>query len=137
MRYYSKVDKMIYIAFMVIQSYLVFLFGLFIVEGMYILLLIPTIIFVMMIHISKTTYYEFKDEYLLLKSGIFFARIRYDRIKRIFKKKQFPSGFALSNDQIHIRLANKRVIFGTYLISPVKRDEFYEELKKRCFFLVE
>ncbi|MFK5882749.1 MAG: PH domain-containing protein [Candidatus Izemoplasma sp.] len=135
MKYYSKVDKMVFIIFIVIEIYLVFLFGLFIYEGLYIMLPLPILIFSMMIHVSKTTYYQFKDEYLLLRSGIFFVRIRYERIKRIYKKKQFPSGFALSKDQVHIRLTNKGYILGTYLTSPLKRDEFYEELQKRCYFL--
>ena len=78
------------------------------------------------------TYYELKEDYLYCASGPFFERIPYDRIKSIRLTENLFSSFALSTKRLEIRQHGKGFITGTTYISPINRQEFYQELIKRC-----
>lgn len=78
------------------------------------------------------TYYEFREEYLFCKSGPFFENIKYDNIKSIKLTQNLFSSMALSSKRIEIRQHGKGYILGTTFISPMNRQEFINELIKRC-----
>jgi hypothetical protein len=78
------------------------------------------------------TYYELRDDYLYCRSGPFFERIAYEKIKSVRLYHSHLSSLALSAQQIEIRQHNKSYITGTTLISPENREEFLEELRSRC-----
>jgi hypothetical protein len=77
-------------------------------------------------------YYELRDDYLYCRSGPFFEKIAYERIKSVRLYHSHLSSLALSAQQIEIRQHNKSYITGTTLISPENREEFLEELRSRC-----
>jgi len=78
------------------------------------------------------SYYEFYEEYLYCKSGPFFERIPYDRIRSVRLAENMLSSMALSTKRIEIRQHGKGFIMGTTYISPVEREEFMLELVRRC-----
>lgn len=74
------------------------------------------------------TYYEFKEDYLLIKSGPFKEKLLYDEINKINFTKSLASSSALSTDRIEL-ICNGR--FGGY-VSPRNKNEFVEILKSKC-----
>ena len=74
------------------------------------------------------TFYEFRDTYLLLRSGPFFERIPYAKITSARKFKSMASSMALSNEMIELR-HGKNYVTGTTYISPGDRDGFIAQLK--------
>lgn len=87
---------------------------------------------VFLLWICYGTYYELRDEYLYCRSGPFFERIYYDKVKSIKLAENFWSSMALSSKRIEIKQHNKSFIMGTTYISPMNRENFFYELKKRC-----
>lgn len=78
------------------------------------------------------TYYEFREEYLYCRSGPFLEKIPYDCIKSVRLCENLLSSMALSSKRIEIRQHDKGFVTGTTYISPVNREEFLEELKRKC-----
>lgn len=91
---------------------------------------VPMICFVLWIYFG--TYYEFRDEYLYCRSGPFFEKIVYNKIKSVKLSQNMLSSMALSTKRIEIRQHGKGYITGTTYISPVNREEFMMELIRRC-----
>lgn len=85
-----------------------------------------------MLWIYFGTYYEFRDEYLYCRSGPFFEKIYYDKIKSVRLSNSPLASMALSTKRIEIKQHGKGFITGTTLVSPVNREEFIRELVKRC-----
>jgi len=97
------------------------------------LLVIPCIGLLLWIYFG--TFYEFKDEYLYCKSGPFTEKIHYDSIKSLKLCENLMSSMALSRQRIEIKQHKKNYITGTTYISPVNREDFLVELKRRCRYL--
>lgn len=91
---------------------------------------IPTAIFVAWMLFG--TYYELREEILYCRCGPFVEKIRYENIASIKLANGLLSSMALSSKRIEIRQKGKGFITGTTYISPLKREAFYDELKKRC-----
>ncbi len=91
---------------------------------------IPMLLFLFWIYFG--TYYEFRENYLLCKSGPFFEKIAYEKIKSVKLSENMLSSMALSTKQIEIRQHGKGYIMGTTFISPINREEFLQELESRC-----
>jgi uncharacterized membrane protein YobD (UPF0266 family) len=94
---------------------------------------IPVTAFLLWIYFG--TYYEFRNEYLYCRSGPFFEKIPYDKIKSVKLCENMLSSMALSSKRLEISQHGKGYITGTTMISPVNRDDFLSELKKRCRYL--
>lgn len=77
------------------------------------------------------TYYEFNEDYLLVKAGPSKEKIFYKDIKRINFKKSIVASSCLSTDRIEI-ICNGR--FGGY-VSPKEKEKFIEILKSKCINL--
>jgi len=99
-------------------------------RGLVALLMIPVAGFLGWLYFS--TYTVFQDDFLLCKSGPFTEKIRYADIKSLKLCRNFMSSMALARDRIEIRQHNKSYVSGTTYISPPQREQFLEELKKRC-----
>lgn len=97
------------------------------------LLVIPCIALLLWIYFG--TYYELREEVLYCKSGPFYEKIRYDSIKSIKLCENFMSSMALSRQRIEIKQHKKNYVVGTTYISPIDRDDFLHELKRRCHHL--
>lgn len=78
------------------------------------------------------TYYELKDDYLYCRSGPFFEKIPYEKIKSVELSQNLLSSMALSAKRIEIQQHGKGYFTGTTYISPVNREEFMLELIRRC-----
>lgn len=94
------------------------------------LLGVPVICFILWIYFG--TYYEFRDEYLYCRSGPFFEKIAYGKIKSVKLSRNLLSSMALSTKRIEIRQHGRGYITGTTYISPVNREAFMAELIGRC-----
>lgn len=91
---------------------------------------VPTFAFITWILLG--TYYELREEILYCRCGPFVEKIRYENIASIKLANGLLSSMALSSKRIEIRQKGKGFITGTTYISPLKREAFYDELKKRC-----
>lgn len=96
---------------------------------------IPVLIFILWIYFG--TWYELREDHLYCQSGPIRQRIKYDNIKSLKLSNNPLSSLALSIKRIEIREHNKGFMLGTTFISPKNREEFLEELKKRCHNLEE
>lgn len=74
-----------------------------------------------------TTYYILEEKELIIRSGPINKRIPYHEISSAHKTLNPLSSPALSLKRINITYQ-----FGMALISPKNRDEFLQELSKRC-----
>ncbi len=99
----------------------------------FLVVILPMVIFMAWILIGS--YYEFQEDLLFIKLGPLFGKIKYDNIKSLALKKNWVSSMALSSKRIEIKEHKKGYIMGTTYISPVNREEFYEDLKRRCYYL--
>lgn len=102
--------------------------------GMWLTLLIFIPIDVLFVICTFGTYYEFHDDYLEVRCGYFFHEdIPYHDI-RSFKETHNPLGSCgLSLDRLDIIYKAQKGRNGNseVLISPVKKQEFIQELEKR------
>ncbi|WP_051188612.1 PH domain-containing protein [Proteocatella sphenisci] len=132
MRVKSKID--FWLKIIILGSVLIMLFSMMIVPQnekiIGYLVGVPMICFMLWIYFG--TYYEFRDEYLYCRSGPFFERIIYDKIKSVKLSQNMLSSMALSTKRIEIRQHGKGYITGTTFISPMNREEFMKELIRRC-----
>lgn len=90
----------------------------------------PSLIFILWIYLG--TYYELRDNYLYCRSGPFFEKIPYDKIKSLRLYHSILGSMALSTRRIEIRQHGKGYIRGTTDISPVNPEAFLAELARRC-----
>ncbi len=79
-----------------------------------------------MITIWYNTYYELKEEYLLVHFGVLRDKIYYKDITNLEKSRSILSSYALSRDRIAIYTQGKLKAF----ISPLDRENFLYELSK-------
>lgn len=134
MKYYSKIDLwykiLISIVIIILLTSLIMLIFTFRnIESLFaIIIIIPIIAF--LLSLTLNTYYEFKDDYLYCRSGIFVERIKYKDIKSVKKSKNMLSSMALSRDRIEIKTSDN-IFTGLTYISPVNQDEFLEILNKK------
>ena len=91
---------------------------------------IPMICLLLWIYFGS--FFEFRETYLLCRIGPFFQKIEYEKIKSIKLSESIPMSMALSRERIEITQHGVGFILGTTYISPMNRDEFFIELKKRC-----
>ncbi|OUQ29132.1 PH domain-containing protein [Massilimicrobiota sp. An134] len=138
MRYYSKIGViwMIAIAVIVWCNYMLLKPVTWRLDdwGMWLTLLIFIPIDVLFVICTFWTYYEFHDDYLEVRNGYFFHEdILYHDI-RSFKETHNPLGSCgLSLDRLDIIYKAQKGRNGNseVLISPVKKQEFIQELEKR------
>lgn len=132
MRIKSEVDMwfkyIIYITIMILLGCLLIVPK----ERLMITLAISAVSIAFLLWILKSTYYEFRENYLYCRSGPFFEKIHYANIRYARLSNNKLSSMALSSKRIEIRQHNKGYFLGTTMISPVNREEFLQELLKRC-----
>lgn len=134
LRFKTKIDIWIKAYFVAVELYFGFLIVTFIVDELYTLLVIPVGIGILLVDILRRSQYDFKETHLLIRSGIFFMRIKYEEIESVKYKKGIMRNFALSSDQLIIKIKNKGNILGRTFVSPNNREDFIIELKKYCNF---
>lgn len=78
--------------------------------------------------------YVFKEEYLYLRAGFLFTRIRYEDIESYREVKglmDVVSGFNILNSTNAIAILSQKVVLGEVKISPADRVGFLCELERR------
>jgi hypothetical protein len=96
----------------------------------YILIILPINIF--LLWMLYDTYLEFRDEELYVKLGPIFGRVKYDNIKSISFVKSYLSSLAMTNKRVFIKVHHKTWIKGDIQVGPKEREEFVDELIRRC-----
>ncbi len=91
---------------------------------------IPVLVFLLWIYFG--TWYELRDDHLYCRSGPFSERISYEAIRSVRLSQNVLSSLALSLRRIEIKQHGKGYLMGTTFISPVNRQEFLQELARRC-----
>lgn len=142
-RYRSKIGIMWFITIvgMIFCNYMLFELVTWRLDdwGMWLTLLIFIPIDVLFVICTFWTYYEFHDDYLEVRNGYFFHEdIPYHDI-RSFKETHNPLGSCgLSLDRLDIIYKAQKGRNGNseVLISPVKKQEFIQELEKRSHIFV-
>lgn len=94
--------------------------------------IISVLVIAFLLSLYFYTFYEMRKTYLYCRSGPFFEKIDYDRIKSLRLCGNFSSSMALSMKRIEIKQHGKGFITGTTYISPVNREEFLKKLKCHC-----
>ncbi|MBF7095908.1 PH domain-containing protein [Alkalibacter mobilis] len=94
---------------------------------------IPMIISLLWIYYGS--YFEIRDTYLLCKVGPFSERIYYDQVESVKMGEGILISMALSREYIEIKHSKKRNDLVITYISPLDREEFVKELRKRCYNL--
>jgi uncharacterized membrane protein YdbT with pleckstrin-like domain len=134
MKYYSKIDLWYKILISIVIIILIASLVILIFTNKSIDVIFAGIIIVLILafilSITFNTYYEFKDDYLYCRSGIFSEKIKYKDIKSVKKSNNMFSSMALSRDRIEIKTSNN-IFLGLTYISPFNQDEFMEMLSKR------
>ena len=134
MRYKLKID--FWLRAMLHFIVLMFVPIIFIVpaEERYIMV-IMTALMAIIIYPLFYGYYEFRDEELYMQISVFHAKVKYENIKSIELCKNWKSSMAMCYERIEIKEHNKGYFLGTTNLGPKEREEFYYELKRRCFNL--
>ena len=136
MRYKMKID--LWIGILLFGSVFMFVPLVFIVpaDERWVVALTGTImaIFILPFYYG---YHELNEDAVFTRLGFFKQTVKYEKIKSIRMCTNWLSSMAMTGKRIEIKEHNKGTIRGTTYIGPVNREEFYEELKRRCYNLEE
>lgn len=136
MRYSAKIDLWIKLLFYF--SIATIIFPVFTIPSeemiFYLLAVLPITVFILWMLFGS--FYEFKDEYLHLRIGPISRKITYDNIKSISNKRNWSSSMAMTNDRVFIELHHKTMFKSDVQVGPLDKEEFTDELRRRCKKLV-
>lgn len=76
--------------------------------------------------------YVFHDDFLFVRGGPFRSRIPYSQITRINETNQVFAGYRILSSRDALEIHYRTGILGSIIISPERKKEFINELKKRC-----
>lgn len=132
MRYEVKIDLWIKL---LIYFTVVITLGpaIFIPKGevlIYIIITLPICVF--MLWMLYGAYLELKEDELYIKLGPIYGRVKYENIKSITLTKSYLSSYAMTNKRVFIKVHNKTWIKGDVQVGPKDREEFVDDLKRRC-----
>lgn len=82
--------------------------------------------------VTFTIQYVFKETHLFVKAGPFRSRIPYDTILKVTPTRDIFTGYRLLSSRDALELINNKTMFGTVKISPEGQSAFIAELQKRC-----
>jgi hypothetical protein len=132
-----KAKKDVWISLIMILLMMTFIFSVIIVPSeerwIVIIMIVPVAVFLGWLYFG--TFYEFKENVLVCRSGPFSEKIPYDNIRSLKLCRNFMSSMALSRDRIEIKQHGKGYVSGTTYISPLDRERFFDQLKQRCHFI--
>nr|WP_318540865.1 PH domain-containing protein [Terribacillus saccharophilus] len=91
--------------------------------------LIPAGVILWSVFSIKYVYYQ---DFLLVKGGPYKSRILYEDITKITSSNNIFSGYRILSARDAIEIYSKQAFWGSVTISPMCKEEFISELKKRC-----
>lgn len=98
--------------------------------------LITTLILFIMIGfilwISFSIKYIFTNQYLLVKGGPIKSKILYENITKLSPTTDVFTGYRILSARDALEVYYKNAMLGSVKISPENKQEFIDELKKRC-----
>lgn len=141
-KFTSKIDHTFKVIFLAIFIFLVVIFSIvFAIEGdslsmkdFIVAIGICSFLMGLLLWLAFDITYEFKKEYLYLRAGFLFTRIRYEEIESYRHLDGFmdvTSGFNLLSSTKGIAIMSQKVLLGEVKISPTDIDRFIQELEKR------
>lgn len=75
--------------------------------------------------------YEFKEEVLFVKGGMFRSKIRYEEITQITRHPNLWVGYRLISSRDAIEIHYRIGAIGSVVVSPADQERFIEELIRR------
>ncbi|AIF66504.1 PH domain-containing protein [Terribacillus saccharophilus] len=91
--------------------------------------LIPAGVILWSVFSIKYVYYQ---DFLLVQGGPYKSRILYEDITKITSSNNIFSGYRILSARDAIDIYSKQAFWGSVTISPMCKEEFISELKKRC-----
>lgn len=91
--------------------------------------LIPAGVILWSVFSIKYVYYQ---DFLLVQGGPYKSRILYEDITKITSSNNIFSGYRILLARDAIDIYSKQAFWGSVTISPMCKEEFISELKKRC-----
>lgn len=91
--------------------------------------LIPAGVILWSVFSIKYVYYQ---DFLLVQGGPYKSRILYENITKITSSNNIFSGYRILSARNAIEIYSKQAFWGSVTISPMCKEEFISELKKRC-----
>lgn len=88
-----------------------------------------------MIWIWMDIEYVLLEDYLYVRGGPFRSKIPYDQITRMFESNNMLIGYRVLSSKDALEIQYKTGLMGSIIISPENKQEFMEELRKRCKLL--
>lgn len=133
MRYKGKIDLWIkLLLWLMVVMYLPLMFIAENSEEILIFTLLTIFMAIIILPMIYVNYVELREDYIYMKISVLRAKIPYDNIKSIRICENWRSSFGLSRERIEIKEHGKGFVRGTTYISPMDREEFFDELKRRC-----
>ena len=134
MKFKSKIDWWIHLAFALLPLTTICMIVSFILHGG--IILAVTLIFVLLPNIFvipmwTSTYYVLGESELLIKCGFIKQKIAYASIKNVKESRNPLASLALSVDRIEITFEK----FGAVLISPQNKQEFLQQLEQKINYV--
>lgn len=137
MKFKTKTDISILVYYSVIGIYVAYLIYLFVSLELYLVSLFPLVILLMIIDSLLRTNYEFKENFLVLRSSIFSVKIKYEDIESYQTTKRLWGAFSLSRNQLIIHKKRGPLLFRNFYVSPKEQELFVLQLKSRCYSIIE
>ena len=132
MRYEAKIDT--WIKLLLYSTIALMVFPMFFMPSdellVFTLISLPFVIFVLWMLFGS--YLEFREEELYIKLGPIYGRVKYDNIKSVSLSKSWVSSYAMTMKRVLIKIHNKTWIKGDIQVGPKEREEFIDELIRRC-----
>lgn len=96
---------------------------------------IMVILFVVMtgfiLWISFDIEYTFKEDYLLVRGGLFRSKIPYEDITKANPTSQILVGYRILSSKDALEIHYKKAFMGSVIISPENQKEFLKVLKEK------
>ncbi|MEG0380718.1 MAG: PH domain-containing protein, partial [Kurthia sp.] len=78
--------------------------------------------------------YELREDYLYVRAGFLFTKVRYEHIESYRELSGFMdvfTGFNLLSSTDGLAIMSQKIVLGEVKISPVEKERFIQELEKK------
>ena len=76
-------------------------------------------------------YYELREDYLYIRIGYIFTKVKYHKIIDIQESNGLTNSFSMTSDRVTIQ-TGKSKIFNVIHVGPEDKERFIYELSVRC-----
>lgn len=132
MKYEVKIDLWIKLLFY--MSIVLIIGPIFTIpeNEMLIFIIVTSPIIIFILWMLYGSYLEFRDDELYVKVGPIYKKEKYSNIKSISINTSWLSSYALTKKRVTIKIHNKTWKTNDFQVGPKNREEFVDELNRRC-----